>query len=198
MMKLGHGNSRHPPPRTDSLARKSAWLTRCTACHSGPSASRGRGGRSLALPTSCGAAALARASRACRRPVHTGDDRRSPTWARQAQSTSAKTRTSSARAGAAQSTSTTRCSATSTRTARRTSYSRAARARRTRRCSSASSMTSSISARCARDRTQLQVGRMGSAPVHPQMGLSWGFLRMVVYISIILDASDIERVDKAR
>ena len=39
---------------------------------------------------------------------------------------------------------------------------------------------------------------MGSAPVHPQMGLSWGFLRMTVYISIILDASDIERVDKAR
>ena len=41
-------------------------------------------------------------------------------------------------------------------------------------------------------------GGMGSAPVHPQMGLCWGFLRMAVYISIILDASDIERVDKAR
>ena len=39
---------------------------------------------------------------------------------------------------------------------------------------------------------------MGSAPVHPHMGLCWGFLRMAVYISIILDASDIERVDKAR
>ena len=38
--------------------------------------------------------------------------------------------------------------------------------------------------------------------VQPQCTPKWGcagaFLRMAVYISIILDASDIERVDKAR
>ena len=36
------------------------------------------------------------------------------------------------------------------------------------------------------------------SPSAPHLGLCWGFLRMAVYISIILDASDIERVDKAR
>ena len=50
-------------------------------------------------------------------------------------------------------------------------------------------------------RTHRQAGRDISAPVHPHLGLCWGFLCSAVDISIVLnvsDDSDIERGDKAR